>query len=75
MRKLKGGVGKGGADTRAMVLIRVRVDGVDLTGLSLFALDGETGVFAAHALSAEWLDVHKTKHEHTEENGWSFAND
>ena len=49
--------------------------GVDLTGLSLFALDGETGVSAAHDLSAEWLDVHKTKHEHAEENGWSFAND
>ena len=41
-----------------MVLIRIRVDGVNLTGLSLFALGGETGVSASDTLSID--------------SGWTF---
>ena len=36
---------------------------------------GNGGTCIAHFIRREWLDVHRTKHEHTEENGWSFAND
>ena len=39
--------GAGRADTRAVVVIRIRVDGVDLTGLLLFALGGKSEISAS----------------------------